>query len=97
MIHKLQQALNMRGLRLMYSTTQFYSAKQDRPITVYHIKQAVYDENKEKFVNEELFNTTSQIQVVLFLRDLWYSLNGKELPTDNEQWNAIRDRIAKGE
>lgn len=81
----------------MYSTTQFYSAKQDRPITVYHIKQAVYDENKEKFVNEELFNTTSQIQVVLFLRDLWYSLNGKELPTDNEQWNAIRDRIAKGE
>lgn len=81
----------------MYSTTQFYSEKQDRPITVYHIKQAVYDDNKEKFCNQELFNSTSQIQIVLFLRDLWYSLNGIELPTDNEQWNAIRDRITKGE
>lgn len=97
MIHKLQTALNMKGLRLMYSTTQFYSAKQNRPITIYHIKQAEYDDEREKFVNQELFNSTSQIQIVLFLRDLLYTIEGRELPTDNEKWNAIRDRIAKGE
>ena len=96
-IHKLQTALNMKGLRLMYSTTQFYSAKQNRPITIYHIKQAEYDDEREKFVNQELFNSTSQIQIVLFLRDLLYTIEGRELPTDNEKWNAIRDRIAKGE
>ena len=97
MIHKLQTALNLRGLRLMYSTSQFYSEKQDRPITIYHIKQAVYDESRGKFINQELFKSPSQIQILLYLRDMWYTLNGKELPTDNEQWNAIRDRILKGE
>lgn len=93
MIHKLQQALNMNGLRIMYSTSQFYSAKQDRPVTIYHIKQAVYDESRDKYVNQEIFNSTSQIQIVLYLRDLWYGINGKELPTDNEQWNEIRAKI----
>ena len=92
-IHNLQKALNLRGLRIMYSTSQFYSEEQDRPVTIYHIKQAVYDSTKQKFVNQELFQSTSQIQIVLFLRDLWYSLNGKELPTDNEKWNAIRANL----
>ena len=93
MIHNLQKALNLRGMRIMYSTSQFYSEQQDRPVTIYHIKQAVYDSGKQKFVNQELFNSTSQIQIVLFLRDLWYTINGKELPTDNEKWNAIRERL----
>lgn len=97
MIHKLQQALNSRGLRVMYSTSQFYSMTQDRPITIYHIKQATYDAEREKFVNQELFNSTSQIQIVKFLRDMWYTLNGLELPTDDEKWNEIRDRAMKGD
>lgn len=92
MIHKLQQALNMHGLRIMYCTSQFYSDKQERPVTIYHIKQAVWDAKKQKYVNQDLFNSTSQIQILLFLRDMWYSLNGKELPTDNETWNEIRDK-----
>ena len=78
----------------MYSTSQFYSDKSDRPITIYHIKQAYWDEKKQKYLNQELFNSTSQIQIVLYLRDLWYSLNGKELPTDNEQWNELRERYS---
>lgn len=93
MIHNLQKALNLKGMRIMYSTSQFYSEQQDRPVTIYHIKQAVYDSDKQKFVNQELFNSTSQIQIVLFLRDLWYTINGKELPTDNEKWNAIREKL----
>lgn len=88
MIHKLQQALNMRGLRIMYSTSQFYSEQQNRPVTIYHIKQAVWDEEKGKFQNMELFKSTSQVQVVLYLRDLWYDINGKEVPQNNEVWNA---------
>lgn len=91
MIRKLQTALNNRGMRIMYTTSQFYSLNENRPITTYHIKQAVWDENKEKFVNMELFKSTSQIQIVLFLRDLWYSINGKEVPQNNEVWNEKKN------
>ena len=80
----------------MYSTSQFYSEKQNRPVTIYHIKQATWDEDKERFVNEELFKSTSQIQVVLFLRDLWYSVNGKEVPQNNEVWNNIKKENNNG-
>lgn len=90
MIHKLQQAINGRGERIMYSTSQFYSEEADRPVTIYHIKRAVYDEKKGRWVNEELFHSTSQIQIVLFLRDLWYAINGKEIPQDNEVWNEAK-------
>lgn len=95
MIHRLQQAINGKGGKLLYSTTQFYSEEQNRPITVYHLKQAVYDEEKGKNTNVELFKTTSQIQVVLFLRDFWFDLNGWEIPNDNEQWNQTKLRLAK--
>lgn len=96
MIHKLQTALNQKGMRIMYSTSQFYSEQQNRPVTVYHIKQAVWDEDKGKYVNMELFKATSQIQIVLFLRDLWYTVNGKEVPQDNEVWNNIKSSQKKG-
>lgn len=96
-IKKLQTALNINGMRIMYCTYQFYSENEDRPITMYCIKQAVWDGKKEKYVNMDLFKSTSQIQIVLFLRDMWYTLSGKELPQDNEEWNKIRDSYQRGD
>ena len=93
MIHRLQQAINGKGEKILYSTSQFYSTKQDRPVTMYHVKKAVYDEEKDKMTNVELFKSTSQIQIVLFLRDLWYEVNGWEVPNDNEMWNGIKDKM----
>ena len=86
-IHKLQTALNTKGLRILYSTSQFYSYETDRPVTIYHIKQAVWDDEKGRYQNVELFKSPSQVQVLLFLRDMWYSVNGWEVPQDNEVWN----------
>lgn len=86
MIKKLQQALNAKGCKLLYSTSQFYSQQQDRPVTMYVLKQAVWDEESGKNKNQELFKTMSQIQMVLFLRDMWYEVNGWEIPKDNEVW-----------
>lgn len=88
MIHKLQQVLNMHGHKILYNTSQFYSEQQQRPVTMYYLKEAVYDEQKHRNINIELFKSTSQLQLVLFLRDMWYELNGWELPQDNEMWNA---------
>ena len=90
MVKKLQQAINNKGEKILYTTSQFYSDEQDRPITIYIIKKAVFDEKKNKNVNVELFSSTSLIQIVLFLRDYWYELNGEEVPTDNEEWNRIK-------
>ena len=92
MIRRLQQAINMRGYKILYSTSQFYSEQQDRPVTMYIVKQAYYDDETGKNKSVELYKTTSQIQVVLFLRDFWYDINGWEIPTDNEQWNGIKDK-----
>jgi hypothetical protein len=30
------------------------------------------------------------IQIVLFLRDVWYTIQGEEIPTDNEMWEAVK-------
>lgn len=82
----------------MYSTSQFYSKQQDRPVTMYQIKQAVWDEDKQKNINVELFKSTSQIQILLFLRDFWYDINGWEIPTDNPVWNKKKEQMqSKGE
>lgn len=92
MIHKLQSAINGKGDKLLYNTAQFFSEEQQRPITMYYIKKAVWDDQKHRNINVELFKSTSQIQIVLFLRDYWFQLNGWDLPTDNESWNKMRDR-----
>jgi len=96
-IHKLQSAINMRGHKILYSTSQFYSSQQDRPVTMYYIKQAVWDEETKKNKNVDLFKSTSQIQILLFLRDMWYEINGWEVPTDNETWEAIKAKMKQKE
>ena len=76
MIKKLQQALNSKGLKILYHTQQFYSEQQQRPVTCYIVKKAVWDEQKGRNRNIELFSSFSQIQIVLFLRDMWFEVNG---------------------
>lgn len=93
MIHKLQTAINMHGGCILIDKIQFYSAEQDRPISLYKICEPGEYINPEKNARRRkdiLFTTPSQIQVVLFLRDYWYHMNDKEIPTDNEMWEQIK-------
>ena len=96
MIKKLQNALNMQGARLLYYTAQFYSNEKNMPVTVYKLDKAVWDPGRQHNKHIKLFQSTSQIQVVLYLRDFWYLWNGWELPTDNETWNTIREKCDFG-
>lgn len=91
MIYKLRQAINAKGHKLLFNTTEFYSDAQQRPIAIYHIKDSVLDSQTGKYVNQELFSSPSHLQIVFFLRDYLFALEGKELPTDNEFWNEIRE------
>lgn len=86
MIHKLQTAINQHGGIILLDKAQFYSNDQQRPITIYKVCTKNFSTNKK----EVLFDTTSQIQVVLYLRDYWYWMSDKEIPTDNETWNKVK-------
>ena len=57
---------------------------------MYQIKQAYWDEKKQRTTSVELFKSPSQIQILLFLRDLWYDANGWEVPTDNPMWEQVK-------
>lgn len=86
-IKKLQRAINDKfGEKLLINKTQFYSKETDRVFEIIIIKKAIYDEERDKFRNIEVFSSPSDVQIVLWLRDYWYELNGWEVPTDNQKW-----------
>ena len=90
-IKKLQLAINQKfGEQLLYERRQFYSKQQNRPINRYTIKKTVFNVAKDREETIELFKSSSQIQVILYLRDYWYELNGWEVPMDNPEWNMIK-------
>lgn len=91
LIKKLQKAININfDKKILVNKTQFYSDKTEAIVEMIVVKQAVWDEEKQKIKNIELFSSASDVQVVLYLRDYWYKLNGWEIPTDNEYWEDIK-------
>ena len=90
-IKKLQKAINLKyDQKILVNKTQFYSDKTGGIIEMIVIKQAIWDTDKQKIINVELFKSPSDVQIVLYLRDLWYKLNGWEVPTDNEYWEDVK-------
>lgn len=88
-IKKLQLALNSKGCNILFSTKQFFSDKYNYPMNIYIISQVVVDANTGAKRNVELFSTTNQLHCLLFMRNLWYMYNGKEVPTTNlDEFNA---------
>lgn len=86
---KLQTAINSRsGAKISINTSQWYSEQKNRPITVFTIRESRPEDNYKK--SKEIFKTYSQVQMVLFLRDYWYTINGWDVPTDNETWEEIK-------
>lgn len=98
---RLQSAINQRtgdGAKLLINTQQWYSKDKGRTITSYVIKQSVTNGDKAYRHNIEMFHTYSQVQMVLWLRDYWYELNGWEVPHDNDTWEKLkRDYATTGE
>ena len=94
-IRKLQTAINAHGGRILVNRQQFYSEKQKRPVNMYSIKHAYYDEDKEHTSYIELFASVSQIQIVLFLRDYWYKMQNMPIPTDNPIWEEAKRKYAE--
>ena len=86
-----QRAINTKfDYKLLLNKSQFYSDKTDGIIEMIVVKRAIFDEEKQKMKNIELFSSPSDVQIILYLRDLWYELNGWDVPTDNEIWNKAK-------
>ena len=91
---KLIQALNTKDIRLTMSTKQFIG-REGLPKNLFVISKAVWDDERSRYTNIELYSTSSAVRIVLYLRDMWYRANGWDLPTDQEKWNRIREELAK--
>ena len=98
-IRKIQRACNVKfDEQLCYNINQFYSTTHKREINRYVISKQTTDGTSGKYSKEDLFSTYSLLQMVFFMRDYWYRLNGIELPNDNEQWcEARKDTILEDE
>ena len=88
MMRKLQIALNSKDMRILCNRSQFFSEVQNRPVTIYKISQSVWDASTGKNKHVELFSSASQIQCVLFMRNLWFLIQGKEIPPTNNMKGA---------
>jgi len=62
------------------------------PVTKYCLRKADINYDTHRSDSTEIFSTYSQLQIILYLRDLWYTYLGKEIPTDNELWENIKAR-----
>ena len=76
-MRKLQKAILQKGLVIKVGTTQFYSAEQNRMITIYILSTRVLqktqnDEWKEK--DYEILWSASQIEIVNCLKDIWQAV-----------------------
>ena len=91
-IKTFQRAFDSIGFPILYHTTQFYSTQQHRPVTQYHIKRVIIDEDTKRSGSEEIFNTYYQMYVIFFLRDLWDYLNGRQLDTTNSFWESYKQK-----
>ena len=90
-IKKLQLGIKFKhGVVLTLARNEWYSPKMDMIINDYIVKQLVKNEETGRSNYVEIFKSTSKIQQCLFLRDFFYWLEGKEIPTDNEMWNEKR-------
>ncbi len=84
----LQKALEYGyGEHILITKEQFYSRTQERVVNMYVISKAIPDEeNSSRSQSIQLFRTARQVDLVLFLRDYLFEVQGKEVPTDNEDW-----------
>lgn len=91
LIKKLQKAINLKSeTKLLVNKTQLYHRDTGVITELLCVKKVLWDDEKQRNKYVELFHSPSDVQIVLYLRDYWYELNGWEIPTDNEEWNKAK-------
>lgn len=81
------------GVNLLIQQRQWYSEDKQMAMTYYSVQKVDIVDGKKMQI--ELFRTYSQVQLVLFMRDFWYDLNGWEVPKNNPIWEEAKKRYAE--
>lgn len=90
---KLVRAINIQhNEKITFSTRQFIGT-EGLPHSYYVVSKFEYDPDRAKYISHDLFGSLSPVRVLLYLRDYLYTLEGKELPTNDAKWNSIRAKI----
>ena len=95
-IKKLQNAINgypNSDVHIVVNKTQYYVQESEKIAEVIVVKKATAGRNG-KVQYEEVFSSGSDIAITLFLRDMWYEMTGREVPTDNEYWEEQKRKYA---
>ena len=76
-MRKLQRAILQKGIVIKIGSTQFYSAEQNRMITIHILSTRItyrntHEEWKEK--DYEILRSASQIEIVNCLNDIWQAV-----------------------
>lgn len=82
-VFKLQVGINNLEecpFKVTVNKNQFYSAEKHKPITIYSVKLVIPNEAKGKPDYVEAFKTGVQLFLVFFMRNLWFTLIGREIP-----------------
>lgn len=89
---KLVKALNSRGYTITYGSREFM-AKDNTIHNMNMLYLITYNSEKHKYDSTPIYSTPSLVRLVMYLRDFLYIIDGKELPTDQELWNKIRQKL----
>lgn len=76
---KLQRAILTKGLVVKMNTTQFYSADQNRMITMYILSTPVMERNKYgkwRIKDYDILRTASAVDIVKCLQEIWGVMRG---------------------
>ena len=94
LMKKLQTAINTRfDEKLLLNFNQWYNLHTEQVRDMIVLRKEVFNADKGRYIPIEVFRTPSNIQMVLFLRDYWYMLNGWELPTSgNPVWEELKEK-----
>lgn len=96
---KLQMAINMKEdnpKKIIINQTQFYSLKQHRAVTQYHIKCTELNPETHKYESDEIYKTYKQINVVFFLLDYYNKICGNPYTDVNKAWEHEREKLIEG-
>lgn len=76
-MRKLQRAILQKGLVIKIGSTQFYSAEQNRMITIHILSTRITYRNTNgewKERDYEILRSASQIEIVNCLNDIWQAV-----------------------
>ena len=89
-IRKLIMALRCAGVDITYNTKQF-KGREGKYITLYWLGKSVFDESRNRYDTVEIYRSVTMAKIIFYLRDMLFTVQGKELPNDVADW--CKERI----